>query len=266
MEGCDLFCSFCIVPRTRGREISRPAAGDRAPRRAPLAARGVREITLLGQTVNAYGRHDLRRGRASDGTVGFAALLARLAAIPGLARIRYTSPHPVFFDDELIRAHARAASAVPARAPAAAERLGSRCSRACAAATRADDYRRLVGAPARGAPGPRAHHRPDRRVSRARATRDFEATLALVREVGFVDAFSFKYSPRPGTAAARDPDAGRAATSPRRGSRTLQELQRELTLRGPPRARRRGRPRCWSRGESRRGGGQGAGAIPTTGW
>src|SRR5262245_7393812 len=105
MEGCDLFCSFCIVPQTRGREISRPAASILDEARA-LAARGVREITLLGQTVNAYGRHDRRLGRSqASGTLPFARLLAQLAAIPGLARLRYTSPHPIFFDAELLRAH-----------------------------------------------------------------------------------------------------------------------------------------------------------------
>src|SRR5215468_3026484 len=93
MEGCDMFCTFCVVPRTRGREISRPAAAIATEVRE-LAATGVREITLLGQTVNAYGRHDLRRGRtAAAGTESFAALLHRLADVPGICRIRYTSPH-----------------------------------------------------------------------------------------------------------------------------------------------------------------------------
>ncbi|NNL65924.1 MAG: MiaB/RimO family radical SAM methylthiotransferase, partial [Myxococcales bacterium] len=107
MEGCDMFCSFCIVPTTRGREISRPAAGILAEARA-LAERGVREVTLLGQTVNAYGRHDVRRGRAErEGVMPFAELLARIDAIPGIERIRYTSPHPIFFDDELVAAHGK---------------------------------------------------------------------------------------------------------------------------------------------------------------
>jgi ribosomal protein S12 methylthiotransferase len=116
MEGCDMFCSFCIVPLTRGREISRPAASIVAEAEQ-LVARGVREITLLGQTVNAWARYELRRGAAQpDGAAGngggaaaprgFAGLLRRLGAIPGLARLRYTSPHPSFFDAELLRAHA----------------------------------------------------------------------------------------------------------------------------------------------------------------
>ena len=105
MEGCDMFCSFCIVPLTRGREISRAAVEIESEVRS-LVERGIREVTLLGQTVNAYGRHDVRRGQAAQaGTMPFAALLARLDAIPGLERIRYTSPHPLFFDEALIRAH-----------------------------------------------------------------------------------------------------------------------------------------------------------------
>ena len=93
------------VPRLRGREISRVAAEIEDEVRS-LAAQGIREVTLLGQTVNAYGRHDVRRGKtAAAGTMPFAELLARLDAIPGIERIRYTSPHPLFYDDALIRAH-----------------------------------------------------------------------------------------------------------------------------------------------------------------
>ena len=226
MEGCDLFCSFCIVPLTRGRETSRPAAAI-LREAAPLAARGVREITLLGQTVNAYGRHDLRRGGA-EGTLGFAALLARLAAIPGLARIRYTSPHPSFFDDALIRAHAE----LPALCPHVHLPLQSGSDAVLARMRRryrADDYRRLVER--------LREARPDLALTTdlivgfpGESDRDFEATLALVREVRFVDAYTFKYSPRPGTAAARAPGpaAGRASLEER--LEALQQLLRELTL------------------------------------
>jgi tRNA-2-methylthio-N6-dimethylallyladenosine synthase len=124
MEGCDMFCSFCVVPTTRGREISRPAAGIIGEVES-LAGRGLREVMLLGQTVNAYGRHELRRGATHTvrsgaaapvpqaETLGFAALLRRLARIPGIARIRYTSPHPLFFDEELIRAHAELEALCP---------------------------------------------------------------------------------------------------------------------------------------------------------
>ena len=103
MEGCDMFCSFCIVPQTRGREISRRADAIVAEART-LADQGVREITLLGQTVNAYGRHDVRRAHSeAKGTVSFAELLTRLDGVPGIERIRYTSPHPLFFDADLVR-------------------------------------------------------------------------------------------------------------------------------------------------------------------
>lgn len=227
MEGCDLFCAFCIVPRTRGREISRPAAGILAEV-AALAARGVREVVLLGQTVNAYGRHDLRRGgETAAGVVPFAELLARLAGVPGIERIRYTSPHPAFFDDALVSAH----GALPALCPhvhlpaqSGSDRVLARMRRRYAA----DDLRRLAGAlrAARadlvlttdlivGFPG--------------ETEEDFEATLALVRDVGFVDSYSFKYSPRPGTAAAAFPDRVAPDVAQARLER-LQALQRELTL------------------------------------
>jgi len=205
MEGCDMFCSFCIVPATRGREISRPAA-DVLAEAESLAGQGVRELLLLGQTVNAYGRHDRRRGHAErSGTIGFGDLLRRLAAIRGIARLRYTSPHPIFFDDDLIRAHGELDALCPhihlplqSGSDAVLARMRRRYT--------AGDYRALV-ARLRDA-------RPDLALTTdlivgfpGETEADFEATLALVREVGFVDAFSFKYSPRPGTAAAAMGDA-----------------------------------------------------------
>ena len=153
MEGCDLFCSFCIVPRTRGREISRPAAGILAEV-AALAARGVREVVLLGQTVNAYGRHDLRRGRDEAGVVPFAELLARIAAVPGIDRIRYTSPHPAFFDAALVRGPRRARRALPSRPPPGPERLRPR-PRPHAPALRRRRPAPPGGGPPRGPAGPR---------------------------------------------------------------------------------------------------------------
>ncbi len=256
MEGCDLFCSFCIVPLTRGRETSRPAAAI-LREAALLAAAGVREITLLGQTVNAYGRQDLRR-EGSDQTLGFAALLAQLAEIPGLARIRYTSPHPAFFDDALIRAHAE----LPALCPHVHLPLQSGSDSVLARMRRryrAGDYLALV-ARLREA-------RPDLALTTdlivgfpGESDRDFQATLALVREVGFVDAFSFKYSPRPGTAAARYPDP----VAPRMAQErleTLQQLQRELTL-AAHRARVGEVAEVLVEGPSRRGGGQATGRDP----
>jgi tRNA-2-methylthio-N6-dimethylallyladenosine synthase len=143
MEGCDMFCSFCIVPRTRGREISRPAAGIVDEARS-LAAGGVRELTLLGQTVNAYGRHDLRRGTSdAEGTMPFGDLLRRLARIPGIRRLRYTSPHPLFFDDGLIEAHAELEELCPhVHLPlqSGSDRVLERMRRRYTA----DDYLRLV--------------------------------------------------------------------------------------------------------------------------
>jgi tRNA-2-methylthio-N6-dimethylallyladenosine synthase len=200
MEGCDMFCSFCIVPTTRGREISRPAAAI-VHEAEQLAGRGVVELVLLGQTVNAYGRHDLRRGRAdAAGTTSFASLLRRLAAIPGIRRLRYTSPHPIFFDAELLRAHAEVEALCPhvhlpvqSGSDAVLERMRRRY--------RGDDVRRLAAA-LRAA-------RPDLALTTdlivgfpGESDADFEATLELVRDAGFADGFSFKYSPRPGTAAA----------------------------------------------------------------
>jgi tRNA-2-methylthio-N6-dimethylallyladenosine synthase len=226
MEGCDLFCSFCVVPRTRGREISRPAAAilDEV---AALAARGVREVFLLGQTVNAYGRHDLRRGRDEAGVVPFAELLARIAAVPGIDRIRYTSPHPSFFDDALVAAHGALAPLCPhvhLPAQSGSDRVLAAMRRRYAA----DDLRRLAAA-LRTA-------RPDLALTTdlivgfpGETETDFEATLGLVRDVGFVDSYSFKYSPRPGTAAAEFPDRVDPDLAQARLER-LQGLQRELTL------------------------------------
>jgi tRNA-2-methylthio-N6-dimethylallyladenosine synthase len=200
MEGCDMFCSFCIVPTTRGREVSRPA--DAIVREAEqLAARGVVEVVLLGQTVNAYGRHDLRRGKSeAAGTLRFAALLERLAAIPGLRRIRYTSPHPIFFDDELVAAH----GAIEALCPHVHLPVQSGSDAVLARMRRryrADEIRALAERLRAARPG--LVLTTDLIVGFPGETdADFEATLALVRDAGFVDGYSFKYSPRPGTAAA----------------------------------------------------------------
>jgi tRNA-2-methylthio-N6-dimethylallyladenosine synthase len=250
MEGCDLFCTFCIVPSTRGREISRPADAIVAEAMS-LAARGVREVVLLGQTVNAYGRHDARRGRAAAaGTVGFGALLRRLARIPGIERIRYTSPHPVFFDDDLVGAHAELASLCPhVHLP-----LQSGSDRVLAAMRRrydASGYLAVVERLRRA--------RPDLALTTdlivgfpGETDADFEATLALVREVRFVDGFSFKYSPRPGTRAAGFPGAVPAEVAQAR-LEALQALLRELTL-AAHRARVGTRTEILVEGESRRGG------------
>ncbi|HZZ88673.1 MAG TPA: tRNA (N6-isopentenyl adenosine(37)-C2)-methylthiotransferase MiaB [Caulobacteraceae bacterium] len=192
-EGCDKFCSFCVVPYTRGAEYSRPAAAIEAEARA-LAERGVREVTLLGQNVNAY----------DDGEGGgLAALVRRLARVPGLARIRYTTSHPRDMDDALIAAHAEVEQLAPylhLPVQAGSDRVLKAMNRGHDAA----HYLRLVER-IRAA-------RPDIAMSGdfivgfpGERDADFEATLQLVREIGYASAFSFKYSRRPGTPAAAMP-------------------------------------------------------------
>jgi tRNA-2-methylthio-N6-dimethylallyladenosine synthase len=227
MEGCDMFCTFCVVPRTRGREISRPAAAIAAEVRE-LAAAGVREITLLGQTVNAYGRHDVRRGRAAAaGTESFAALLHRLASVPGIERIRYTSPHPAFFDGDLVRAHGQLAPLCPhvhLPAQSGSDAVLERMRRPYTAAA----YRALCDR--LRAVRPALAITTDLIVGFPGETgADFRATLALVRDAGFVDAYTFKYSPRPGTPAAGFADAVEPAVAQAR-LEELQDLLRSQTL------------------------------------
>ena len=258
MEGCDMFCSFCIVPKTRGREISRPAASILEEARG-LADRGIHQITLLGQTVNAYGRHDLRRGRAeANGTLAFAELLARLDAIPGLDRIHYISPHPLFFDDELVRAHGELASLCPhvhlplqSGSTAVLEKMRRRYTR-----------EQFLTLPVRlRACRPDIAITTDIIVGFPGETRtDFEQTLSAVAEAGFVDCYSFKYSPRPGTAALSLGAAVPADEAQERLVR-LQQLQRELTL-DYHRSRVGTRTRILVEGASRKGGEQLRGRDP----
>jgi tRNA-2-methylthio-N6-dimethylallyladenosine synthase len=193
-EGCDKFCSFCVVPYTRGAEASRPAADVLAEARRLVAA-GVREITLLGQNVNAWHGEGLDGGAWSLGR-----LIRALAEMPGLARIRYTTSHPRDMDPELIAAHAE----VPALMPflhlpvqSGSDRILARMNRRHSAA----DYLAIVGR-LRAA-------RPDIALSSdfivghpGETAADFRATLELIERIGFAQAFSFKYSPRPGTPAA----------------------------------------------------------------
>ena len=192
-EGCDKFCSFCVVPYTRGAEFSRPAA-DIVAEAARLVAQGAREITLLGQNVNAW--------RGAEGG-GLGELLREVAAIPGLERLRYTTSHPLDVDDGLIAAHRD----LPTLMPFLHLPVQSGSNKVLAAMNRrhrADDYHRIVER-LRAA-------RPDIAFSSdfivgfpGESEADFAATLALVREVKFAQAFSFKYSPRPGTPAANLP-------------------------------------------------------------
>lgn len=192
-EGCDKFCTFCVVPYTRGAEYSRPADAILAEARH-MVAQGTREITLLGQNVNAY------HGDGHDGkTWGLGRLVRALAEIEGLARLRYTTSHPRDMDDELIRAHAD----VPALMPYLHLPVQSGADRILEAMNRkhsADDYRRLVDR-LRDA-------RPDLALSSdfivgfpGESDRDFTETMDLVADITFAQAYSFKYSRRPGTPA-----------------------------------------------------------------
>ncbi len=197
-EGCDKFCSFCVVPYTRGAEVSRPVAKVLAEART-LAGAGVREITVIGQNVNAY------HGEGPDGrSWGLARLLHALAEIPGVERLRYTTSHPRDMDDDLITAHRD----LPAVMPHLHLPVQSGSDRILAAMNRkhtGDAYRRIVE---------RVRDvRPDIALSSdfivgfpGETDADFEDTMRLVADVGFASCFSFKYSPRPGTPAADEHD------------------------------------------------------------
>ena len=197
-EGCDKFCTFCVVPYTRGAEYSRSASAIIAEAER-LAKHGAREITLLGQNVNAF------HGEGEDGTIwGLGRILRRMAEIPGLLRLRYTTSHPRDVDDELIAAHRDLPQVMPflhlpvqSGSDAVLEAMNRK--------HKADDYRRVIDRfrAARldmvfssdfimGFPG--------------ESDADFKATMQLVRDIGFAQAFSFKYSPRPGTPAASMPN------------------------------------------------------------
>jgi len=198
MEGCDKFCTFCIVPYTRGPEISRPVEDIESEVRR-LIAQGVIEVTLLGQNVNAY------RGQDSEGTeYNLALLLRRLSLLNGLKRLRFTTSYPSEVDQDLIEAFAE----LPLLAPflhlpvqSGSDAVLAKMKRNHTAAEYRDLVRRLREA------------RPDLALSSdfivgfpGESDADFEATLALIDAVGFHHAYSFKYSPRPGTPAARIED------------------------------------------------------------
>lgn len=218
-EGCDKFCTFCVVPYTRGAEVSRPVAKIVAEARR-LADAGVREITLIGQNVNAYHGED-DSGRAS--TLG--RLLHRLAEIPGVARLRYTTSHPRDMDDSLVAAHRDLAALMPQLhlpVQSGSDRVLDAMNRKH---TRAD-YLRVIER-LRAA-------RPDLAFSSdfivgfpGESDDDFDDTLRLVSEVGYASAFSFKYSPRPGTPAAEMAQVPEDVKHQR-----LQLLQREIDARG----------------------------------
>jgi tRNA-2-methylthio-N6-dimethylallyladenosine synthase len=192
--GCNMRCAFCIVPSTRGREVSRPV-GELVAEARRLAGDGVREITLLGQNVNSYGR-DLRR----EERLTFAELLALIDAIDGIERIRYTSPHPKDMKEDVIRAHAELASVCEhIHLP-----LQSGSSRILKAMRRPYDRGRYLDRVALI-----REHVPDCALTTdiivgfpGETEADFEETLEVVDEVGYDGAFTFMFSPRRGTEAA----------------------------------------------------------------
>jgi tRNA-2-methylthio-N6-dimethylallyladenosine synthase len=214
-EGCDKFCSFCVVPYTRGAEASRPAASIIAEAQR-MVAQGAREIALLGQNVNAY------HGISPNGsTWSLARLLRELSEIPNLLRLRYTTSHPSDMTDELIEAHATN----PALMPFLHLPVQSGSDKILAAMNRkhtADDFRRIIAR--------LRDIRPDMAFTSdfivghpGETDADFAATMALVRETKFALAYSFNYSPRPGTPAAGLPQIPAEV----KGAR-LYELQAEL--------------------------------------
>ncbi|HUU71220.1 MAG TPA: tRNA (N6-isopentenyl adenosine(37)-C2)-methylthiotransferase MiaB [Burkholderiales bacterium] len=198
MEGCSKYCSFCVVPYTRGEEVSRPF-DDVLTDVAELACQGVREVTLLGQNVNAY------RGPMQDGeTADFALLLEYVAEIPGIERLRYTTSHPREFTQRLIDAYTQLPKLVDhvhLPVQSGSDRILAAMKRGYTAAEYKSIIRRLRAA------------RPGVCVASdfivgfpGETDADFEATMALVNDVGFDASFSFMYSPRPGTPAASLPD------------------------------------------------------------
>ncbi len=212
-EGCDKFCAFCVVPYTRGAEVSR------APQRilaeaAALVEKGVREITLLGQNVNGY--------HGSDGGKdwGLAQLIRALCDMEGLERVRYTTSHPNDMEDDLIRAHGECEKLMPyLHLPV--QSGSDTILKAMNRKHTAQDYLRLIER-IRAA-------RPDLLLSSdfivgfpGETDADFEATLALVETVGFASAYSFKYSARPGTPAAERPNVPKDVSDAR--LQTLQQL------------------------------------------
>jgi tRNA-2-methylthio-N6-dimethylallyladenosine synthase len=201
MEGCSKYCSFCVVPYTRGEEVSRPF-DDVLTEIADLADQGVREVTLLGQNVNAY-RGAIGAGGGAGNrsdTADFAFLLEYVAEIPGIERIRYTTSHPKEFTQRLIDAHAKIGTLAPhvhLPVQSGSDRVLAAMKRGYTALEYKSIVRRLRAA------------RPDISVSSdfivgfpGETEREFDATLKLVEDIGFDDSFSFVYSPRPGTPAA----------------------------------------------------------------
>ncbi len=227
MEGCSQYCSFCVVPYTRGEEISRPF-DDVLAEIVGLAERGVREVTLLGQNVNAY------RGACHDGTVADLALLLRyVSEIDGIGRIRFTTSHPRFFDERLISAYAelpKLAAHLHLPVQSGSDRILALMKRGYTAREYREKIQRLRTV------------RPDISVTTdflvgfpGETEEDFRMTLDLMEEVGFDLSFSFIYSPRPGTPAAQWPDptpqevkAERLARLQQRNKAMAQQISRRM--------------------------------------
>jgi len=216
MEGCSKYCTFCVVPYTRGEEFSRPF-DDVITEIVALAEQGVREVTLLGQNVNAY------RGRMHDGQLcDLAALVAFVAAVDGIERIRYTTSHPVEFSDRLIAAYGEVpalVSHVHLPVQSGSDRVLSLMKRGHTTLEYLSKIRRL------------RKIRPDISISSdfivgfpGETQADFDATMALVEQVDFDHSFSFIYSPRPGTPAASFQDD----VTPEEKKHRLAILQRRL--------------------------------------
>src|ERR1700756_5351274 len=221
-EGCDKFCTFCVVPYTRGAEMSRPVIKIVAEVER-LAAAGVREVTLIGQNVNAY------HGEGPDGaawTLG--RLLQRIAQVPGIARLRYTTSHPGDMEDSLIAAHRDLDGLMPhlhLPVQSGSDRVLAAMNRRHTRAQYLATIERLRQA------------RPDMACSSdfivgfpGESDDDFEATMSLVEEVGFASAFSFKYSTRPGTPAAGMGGQVPEAVKSERLARLQQAIDRQQAL------------------------------------
>ncbi len=256
MEGCSKYCSFCVVPYTRGDEVSRPFESVLAEVRA-LAAQGVVEVTLLGQNVNAYA------GPMADGAVvDLATLIHHVAAVPGVQRVRFTTSHPLHFSDSLIEAYAH----VPALANHLHLPVQSGSDRVLALMKRGYtvlQYKERIRA--------LRALRPDICISTdiivgfpGESERDFEATLALVAEVGFDQSFSFIYSPRPGTPAAALPDELPHSMKQARLARLQAQLDSQAH--GISRAMVGSTQRVLVERRARRGGGELAGRTANNRW
>jgi tRNA-2-methylthio-N6-dimethylallyladenosine synthase len=216
-EGCDKFCTFCVVPYTRGAEVSRPVEKI-AAEVEHLGQAGVREVTLIGQNVNAYHGQDAAGRPATLGQ-----LLRRLAQVPGIIRLRYTTSHPRDMDDELIAAHGD----LPELMPYVHLPVQSGSDRILAAMNRRHTRQDYLDVIAR-----LRAVRPDLAFTSdfivgfpGESEEDFRATLSLVEEVGFATAYTFMYSPRPGTPAAELD----GQIAPEEQSERLQRLQAVIT-------------------------------------